>query len=102
MFKHVRNLPCRYRSQKKAWMDWTLFDEWLQELDRTFEMIVGNCPAHPEVSGLTAINLQLLSPNTTSCPQPVDQGDNQVCLLYYSLFLLTKSIESQSDVKILL
>ena len=26
-FKHVRNLPCRYRSQKKAWMDGTLFEE---------------------------------------------------------------------------
>ena len=28
-FKHVRNLPCRYRSQKKAWMDGTLYEEWL-------------------------------------------------------------------------
>ena len=26
-FKHVRNFPCRYRSQKKAWMDETLFEE---------------------------------------------------------------------------
>ena len=33
-FKHVRNLPCRYGSQKKAWMDGTLFEEWLRELDR--------------------------------------------------------------------
>ena len=28
-FKYVRNLPCRYRSQKKAWMDGTLYEEWL-------------------------------------------------------------------------
>ena len=28
-FKHVRNLPCSYRSQKKAWMDGTLYEEWL-------------------------------------------------------------------------
>ena len=55
-FKHVRNLLCRYRSQKKAWVDGTLFEEWLHELDRKFEkqggkvvMIVDNCPAHPEV-----------------------------------------------------
>ena len=26
-FKHVRHLPCRYRSQKKVWMDGTLFEE---------------------------------------------------------------------------
>ena len=37
-FKHVRNLPCRYPSQKKAWMDETLFEEWLHELDRKFGM----------------------------------------------------------------
>ena len=80
-FKHVRNLPCRYRSQKKAWMDGTLFAEWLHELDRKFEMqgreivmIVDNCPAHPEVSGLKAINLKFLPPNITSCTQPMDQG----------------------------
>ena len=61
-FKHVRNLPCRYRSQKKALMDGTLFEEWLRELDRKFEMegrkivmIVDNCPPHSEVSGLKAI-----------------------------------------------
>ena len=80
-FKHVRNPPCRYRSQKKAWMDGTLFEEWLHELHRKFEMqqrkvvmIVDNCPAHSEVLGLKAINLQFLPPNTTSCTQAMDQG----------------------------
>ena len=55
-FKYVCNLSCRYRSQKKAWMVGTLFEEWLHELDRKFEMqrrkvvmIVDNYPAHPEV-----------------------------------------------------
>ena len=37
-FKHVCNLSCRYRSHKKAWMDGTLFEEWLHELDRKFEI----------------------------------------------------------------
>ena len=27
-FKNVTSLPCRYRSQKKSWMDSTLFEEW--------------------------------------------------------------------------
>ena len=104
-FKHVRNLPCRYWSQKKAWMDGTLFQEWLHEVDRKFEVqgrkvvkIVDNCPAHPDVSGLKALNLQFLSPNTSSCKQVDRSGGNQVCLFYYFLILLTKSIESQSKV----
>ena len=79
-FKHVRNPPCRYRSQKKAWIDGTPFEEWLQ-LHRKFEMqgrkvvvIVDNCPAHPEVLVLKAINLQFFPPDTTSCTQVMDQG----------------------------
>ena len=78
-FKHFRNPTCRYRSQKKAWMDGTLFEEWLHKFDRKFEMqgrkvvmIVDNCPTHPEVSGLQAINFQFLPPNISSCTQPMD------------------------------
>lgn len=80
-FAGVRNLPCRYRSQKKSWMDSTLFEEWIRELDRKFlgegrkvALIVDNCPAHPHVEGLKAIQLVFLPPNTTSKTQPMDQG----------------------------
>ena len=101
-FKHVRNIPCRYRSQKKAWIDGTLFVEWLQELDRKFEMqgrevvmIVDNCPAHTEVSGLKAINLQFLPPNITSCTQPMDQGViRYVC---FTTFLFNYQSQSSSN-----
>ena len=99
-FKHVRNPPCRYRSQKKAWMDGTLFEEWLHELHRKFEMqgrkvamIVDNCPAHPEVLGLKAINLQFLPSNTTSRTQAMDQG----VISYVCFIIFLKSIESQSN-----
>ena len=85
-FKHVRNLPCRYRSQKKAWMDGTVFEEWLHELEmqgRKVVMIVDNFPAHPQVSGLKVINLQFLPPKTTSCTQPMDQGVTRyVCFIF--------------------
>ena len=77
----------------------------MHELDHKFEMqgrevaiIVDNCPANPDISGLKAINLPFLSPNTTSCTEPMDQ----VCLLYYFFILLTKSIDSQSIVQTLL
>ena len=37
-------------------------------------MIVDNCPPHPKVKGLKAIELTFLPPNTTSHTQPMDQG----------------------------
>ena len=105
-FKQVRNLPCRCRSQKKAWLDGTLFEEWLHELDRKFVMqrrkvvmIVDNCPANPEVSGLKAINQLTVFATKYHFLYTADgSGGNQVCLLYYFLVLLTKSVESQSNV----
>ena len=35
-FKNVKFLPCRYRNQRKSWMDGELFEEWLRELDGMF------------------------------------------------------------------
>ena len=35
-FKHIKHLPCRYRSQKKSWMDNILFEEWVREVDTCF------------------------------------------------------------------
>ena len=76
-------------------MDGKFFDEWLHKLDPKFEMqegrnvvmIVNNCPEHPEASGLKAINLQFLRPNTTSCTQPRDQGVIRcACFTIFSFF----------------
>ena len=53
-FKNVRSLPCRYRSQRKSWMDSALFEEWVRELDgkflrenRKIALIIDNRPAQP-------------------------------------------------------
>ena len=69
-----------YRGQKKSWMDSDLFEEWVRELDRKFEqqnrkvvLIIDNCPAHPAIGGLKAIQLCFLPPNTTAFTQPMDQ-----------------------------
>ena len=66
---------------KKSWMDCDLLEEWVRETDRKFlaekrkiALIVDNCPAHPKVEGLKAIDLIFLPPNTTSKAQPMDQG----------------------------
>ena len=82
-------------------MDGTFFEKRSYEVNRKFRMearkvviIVNNYPAHPEFSGLKAINLQFLPPNTTPLYTADGPGGNQMCLLYYFLILLTKSIES--------
>ena len=78
--KLTLNLPCRYRAQKKSWMDSSLFEEWVREQDRKFErqgrkiaLIVDNCPAHPQIANLKAIHLVFLPPHSTSKTQPMDQ-----------------------------
>ena len=98
-FKLVRKLSCRYQSQKTVWMDGALFEEWLHELDRKFEMqerkvvmIVGICPAHPEGSVLNAVNLQFLHPNTTYCTEPMDQGIiRYVCFISFLFYQQSQS-----------
>ena len=80
-FKNVKFLPCRYRNQKKSWMDGALFEEWVRELDRKFAsegrsiaLVIDNCPAHPHIENLKSIKLFFLPPNTTSATRPMDQG----------------------------
>ena len=80
-FKNVKNLPCRYRSQNKSWMDGNLSTEWVRQLDNKFvaegrkiALIIDNCPAHPEIDNLQAVELIFLPPNTTPKTQPMDQG----------------------------
>ena len=80
-FRNVNFLPCRYRNQRKSWMDGKLFEEWLRELDRKFAFegrnvafVIDNCPAHPHIDNLKAIKLNFLPPNTTSKTQTMDEG----------------------------
>ena len=80
-FKHIKPLPCKYTNQAKSWMDSDIFTPWLKELDRkmiaegrNITVIVDNCPAHPHVEGLQAVELIFLPPNTTCKLQPMEQG----------------------------
>ena len=57
------------------------FDEWVKELDKKFEkenrkvvLIVDNCPAHPFIEGLKAVELVSFRPNATSKTQPMNQS----------------------------
>ena len=77
-----------------------LFEEWVRELDRKLQredkkiaLIVDNCPAHPDINDLKAIELVFLPPNTTSHTQPMDQG---VIWSLKSIYIILSV--SQSDV----
>ncbi|CAB3988395.1 tigger transposable element-derived 4-like [Paramuricea clavata] len=100
-FKGVRNLPGRYLSQKKSWMDSAFFEEWVCEQDRKFEcegrkvaLIVDNCPAHPTISNLKAINLVFLPPNRTCKMQPMDQGIIRSIKAFYCGTTVRKYIDA--------
>ena len=58
-----------------------IFKTWLHDFDREMLlkgrkvlMLVDNCPAHPVIQGLRAVELLFLPPNCTSVLQPMDQG----------------------------
>ena len=79
-FKNLKHLRCHYRGQK-SWMNIDLFEDWVREQDNKFDgqnrkvlLIVDNCPVHPEIGGLIAIELYFLSPNITSVTQPMGRG----------------------------
>lgn len=100
-FTGVINLPCRYRAQKKSWMDSSLFEEWVREQDRKFELqrrkialIVDNCSAHPQISNLKAIQLVFLPPDSTSKAQPMDQDVIRATKAYYRQGCVNKFIDT--------
>ena len=103
-FQNLKQLPCRYRAQKKCWMTGVLFDEWVRKLDSFFRAqsrkvahLIDNCPAHPEIKNLTNINLIFLLPNTTSVLQPMDQGVVRSLKAHYRkkvVRLCIKAVES--------
>ena len=100
-FKNIKHLPCRYRSQKKSWMDIILFEEWVREIGRCFTkqgrkivLLVDTCPAHPSIENLVSTELIFLVPNTTSKPQPVDQDVIRSLRAHYKRMSIKKLIEA--------
>ena len=74
-------IPVTYKSQKKAWIDSVLFEEWVRKIDRKMKaakqhilLFTDICTAHVSVTGLTNTRLIFFPPNCTSRLQPADQG----------------------------
>ena len=63
-FKNIKKLPCRYRWQRKSWMDSVLFEEWVRDVNKKFQaegrkvaLIIDNCPARPIIENLSHVKL---------------------------------------------
>ena len=100
-FKHIKHLPCRYRSQKKSWVDSILFEEWVREVDRHFTkegrtivLLVDSCPALPSIDNLVTTELIFLPPNTTSKLQLMVQGVIRSLKASYKTMSIKKLIEA--------
>lgn len=81
---NIGNLRMKYRSNAKAWMLTTVFQDWLEEFnsvvvqkykDQRVLLLLDNCPSH-KIDGLALshVDVLFLPPNTTSKLQPMDAG----------------------------
>lgn len=78
-----KSLPVNYYWNKKSWMQVSIWNTYLKNLDATMRaqkrnilLLVDNAPTHAlyENTNLTNINIEYLPPNTTAHLQPCDQG----------------------------
>ncbi|XP_065651003.1 tigger transposable element-derived protein 4-like [Hydra vulgaris] len=99
-FKGVESLPCQYKSQNNSCMDSKIFTDYVRRLDAKFNaegrkvaLIIDNCPAHPNVENLKAIELVFLPPNTTSKTQPMDQGVIRALKTFYRTNVVRRQIK---------
>lgn len=79
-FKGVNNLPVKYNFSKKAWMNTSIFNNYMSDLNNYFKkknknilMFLDNASCHVNIQ-YSNIKLMFLPKNTTSILQPMDQG----------------------------
>ena len=60
---------------------------------RKIVLIIDNCPPHPNVDNLKAIQLVFLPPNTTSKTQPMDQGVIRALKAFYCTNVVRRQIK---------
>lgn len=93
-------IPVTYKSQKKAWIDSVLFEEWVRKIDRKVKaanrhilLFIDNCTAHVSVTGLTNTRLIFSPPTCTSRLQPAGQGIIQNLKVYYRQAMIRKMLQ---------
>ena len=77
MFQRCQKPTLSVQVPKEILNGLEIFSDHARSLDAKFHVEgrkVDNCPAHPNVDNLQAIELVFLPPNTTSKTQPMVQG----------------------------
>jgi hypothetical protein len=99
------NLPVIYKFNKKAWMDSSIWTNWLIQWDNKLQLsnpprkillIVDNCSAHSILQDICFSNIVLdfLPANTTSRLQPLDAGIIKTLKTKYRTSLVEKQLEN--------
>jgi hypothetical protein len=114
-----KEIPLKYKSNKKAWMTAQIFEEVLRSWDeklgqqqRRVLLVLDNCSAHPPDVDLENIHVVFFPPNTTAMSQvrifqwvwvsvcklllfqPMDQGIIQNLKMHYKKLLLRRRLEA--------
>ncbi|XP_065674171.1 tigger transposable element-derived protein 4-like [Hydra vulgaris] len=81
-------------------MDSKILTDYVRRLDAKFNaegrkvsLIIDNCPAHPNVENLKAIELELLPPKTTSKTQRMDEGVIRALKTFYRTNVVRRQIK---------
>lgn len=105
-FKHLdmKKLPVTWCSNRTAWMNSTLFTDWLHDFDsiirkqkRKILLFMDNAPVHPPDVELKNIVIKFFPSNTTSVIQPMDQGVIRTFKAHYRRQLVQHIIASASS-----
>lgn len=98
-FEGLQSLPCAYRHQNNVWMNANIFIEWVRSLDKKFvaegrniALLIDNCPAHPIIEGLKAINIIYFPLLGDAKLQPMSLGIVRSLKAHYRLLLVNKCI----------
>jgi hypothetical protein len=99
-FKNVWALPCKYTSNKNAWMTMDIFKTFLKSLDakmgganRKILLFIYKCPGHPlDTDFLRNIKVVFFPANCTSHLQPLDLGIIHSMKAKYRKALVQKAI----------
>lgn len=99
----ITRLPVTYKNNRKSWMTSTLFDEWLNDINKKMRLagrhillFLDNAACHSANLVLSHVTLQFFPPNTTSKLQPLDQGIIQAFKVYYRHRLLHRLVAAVS------
>ena len=86
-FKNIKSFPTEYDSNKKSWMTRTIFEKFLQNLDRKMRLqkrkiilFLDQCTAHTQHLKFENVRVEFLPPNCTSKIQPLDLRIILLCI----------------------